>query len=75
MSESETQLSARKIWVLTANFAKWSTGRKAKWIIWIVVILAAKDSASASALYALDSQIKPFSMTIRPKLSGPLRSL
>ena len=48
MSEQINPIVSEKDMGADGKLRKWSTGRKAKWIIWIVVILAA----------ALDSQIK-----------------
>ena len=46
MSEQINPIVSEKDMGADGKLRKWSTGRKAKWIIWIVVILAA-------ALYAL----------------------
>lgn len=53
---------------------KWSTGRKVKWIIWIVIILAVALGFWHQHYMRSDSQIKPFSMTLRLTFR-PLRSL
>ena len=41
MSEQINPIVSEKDMGADGKLRKWSTGRKAKWIIWIVVILAA----------------------------------
>lgn len=53
MSEQINPIVSEKDMGTDGKLRKWSTGRKVKWIIWIVVILAADTRLLASALYAL----------------------
>lgn len=53
MSEQINPIVSEKDMGADGKLRKWSTGRKAKWIIWIVVILAGSTRLLASALYAL----------------------
>ena len=53
MSEQINPIVSEKDMGADGKLRKWSTGRKAKWIIWIVVILCSSTRLLASALYAL----------------------
>lgn len=74
MSEQINPIVSEKDMGADGKLRKWSTGRKVKWIIWIVVILAVALGFWHQHYMRSDSQIKPFSMTIRLTFR-PLRNL
>ena len=57
MSEQINPIVSEKDMGADGKLRKWSTGRKAKWIIWIVVILAVDRSSAASDVYKRQSGI------------------
>ena len=58
MSEQINPIVSEKDMGADGKLRKWSTGRKAKWIIWIVVILAAALGFWHQHYMRSDSQIK-----------------